>query len=235
MGTDVSVVIAYRDMGCPHRRDSFNYVRGWYELFYGYEVIVESGDSDATFTRASAINAGVRRASGWIIVQSDPDSLVLPAQLDEAIQAARTGDWPVVIPHNQYLYATQDATADVLSGESYIWDITPAACETHGSDGSGNVVVFTRDLWEQVGGFDERFGLWGGDDAAFRYAAEAFSGPVRRLEGPMVHLWHPRLPQSVPGAPGYAEQFSILAQYRDAAAIGPHAVRELVRSRDGRV
>lgn len=227
--SDVSVVIAYRDMGCEYRRASFHFVRAWYDTL-GFEVVVEHGDDDATFTRASAINAAIRRASGSVIVQSDPDSLVPVVQLNTAIQMAAARG-VLVIPHDEYLYASADATSAVLSGEADVWDINPAACDEHGPDGSGNVVVFRREAWAEVGGFDERFGLWGGDDAAFRYSVEAFRGPAYRITGPMVHLWHPRLPQSVPGAPGYAEQFAILAQYRDAAAIGPDAVRDILRSR----
>ncbi len=229
MGTDISVVIAYRDMGCDHRRSSFNHVKAWYDPL-GFEVVVECGESDATFTRASAINRAIERASGSVIVQSDPDSLVPVTQLGTAIGVAAASG-VLVIPHDQYLYTTKDTTDAILDGKVDIWNIGPADCEASGAGGSGNVVVFSRDLWAQAGGFDERFGLWGGDDAAFRYAAEAFRGPAQRTGGPMVHLWHPRLPQSIPGDPGYVEQFAILAQYRDAAAVGAAAVRELVRNR----
>lgn len=227
---DVSVVIAYRDLGCPYRAASFAYVHDWYERL-GWQIVVEAGDD--TFTRASAINTAVRRCAGRVIVQSDPDSLVPAAALRQAVTLADAEDG-LVIPHDRYLYLTRDATATVLSGRSgyspgAIMDL--ANCDTSGADGSGNVVVFSRATWHTAGGFDERFGLWGGDDAAFAYAAQAYYGPVRRLAGDVVHLWHPRLPQSVPGSPGFVEQFAVLAQYRDAAALGPQAVRDLVESR----
>jgi hypothetical protein len=230
MGTDVSVVIAYRDMGCEYRRASFHYVKAWYEAA-GFEVVVESGSSDASFTRASAINTAIGRASGRVIVQSDPDSLVPLTTLRHAIDLAAMPYSPMVIPHSEYLYASPDWTSSILSGEAEIWDTAECDCETYGYGGSGNVVVFTRALWELADRFDERFGLWGGDDAAFRYVCEALRGPAERLVGPMVHLWHPRLPQSEPGHPKYIEQFALLAQYRDAAAIGPHAVLRLNESR----
>lgn len=228
--SDVSIVIAYRDMGDEHRRRAFSYVPPWYGRLRDWEVVVESGASDATFTRASAINAAVRRATGDVIVQVDPDSLVT----SHAVRLAATmaTDDGLVVAHDQYLYLGRRATADVLAGGRDPFLVLPADCESHGEGGFGNVVAFNRRTWEQSGGFDERFGLWGGDDAAFRYATEAFTGaPVRRVAGPMVHLWHPRLPQSVPGTPGYAEQFAILAEYRDAAATGPEAVKKLVMSR----
>lgn len=238
LDTDLAVVIAYRDMGCEYRRAAFNYVKAYYEewlgdnasFFTGTELIVESGDSDATFTRASAINAAIMRAEAQTIVQVDPDSLVPGATLRTAVQVA-LGTGTLVIPHSEFLYLDPEATTSILTHEAELAQVTPTHCETYGVGGPGNVVVFTRGAWRAAGGFDERFGLWGGDDAAFRYAVEAFRGPAERLQGPMWHLWHPRPPQSVPGHPGYTEQFALLAQYRDAAAIGPQAVRDLVRNR----
>jgi len=230
MATDVSVVIAYRDMGDPHRAQAFRYVLDWWPGL-DVEIVVESGSSDDTFTRASAINAAVARAGGDLIIQADPDSLVPgDPSLVDALTVAGEADG-LVIPHDQYLYLTADATADLYAGRAELWEMGPEHCEFHGRDGRGNVVVFHRSVWEKVGGLDERFPMWGGDDAAFAYAVEAIVGPTVRIPGPMVHLWHPRLPQSEPGHPGYRAQFEILAQYRDAAAQGPAAVRALVEAR----
>lgn len=224
----VSVVIAFRDMGDPHRLASQAYVDGWYSAT-GYEIVHESLDG-REFGRAAAINEGVRRATGDIIVQADPDSIVHLGVLADAVAMARDADG-LVIPHHRYLYLTPEYTRRILDGESMPDEATSAHCETVGLAGSGNVVVFSRKTWETVHGFDERFGLWGGDDAAFAYACQAWFGDHRRLAGDVVHLWHPRLPQSFPGHPGYVDQFAILAQYRDAAAISADAIQQLVLSR----
>lgn len=223
---ECSVVIAYRDMGCPHRRASYEYVHAFYEDA-GFEVVVQGGDD--SFTRAQGINAAVRRASYDIIIQSDPDSLASPEMLDEAIRMVEAADGLVIV-HDRYLYLTPEATSQVLAGRP-VSDVGPDDCESYGHGGVGNVTAFHRSTWVAAGELDERFGMWAGDDAAFAYACDAFVGPMRRVSGDMVHLWHPRLPQSVPGDPEYQAQFAILAEYRDAAAEGPEAVRALVASR----
>lgn len=241
MATDAAVVIAYRPMGtylwadgetrtgCPHRGRAFDYVTRWYTEL-DWPIIVEGGEDDASFGRASAINTAIGRTNAKVIVQTDPDSLVPLNRLRDAVDLAGGSDG-LVIPHSQYQYASEDPTRWILADLVDPFGLREAAFDEHGLGGSGNVVVFSRATWEQAGGFDERFGVWGGDDAAFRYACDAIVAPTRQLPGKMVHLWHPRLPQSRPGHPGYAEQFSILAQYRDAAAQGPAAVRALVEAR----
>lgn len=225
--SDVAVVMAYRDMGVPERRRAFEFVHAWY-TDRGWPVVVEAGESDETFTRARAINAGIRRAGAEVIIQADPDNLVNARALAAAVSLAdRPG---VIFPHDRWVRLTPAATDDVLAGRRQVSDMGPDDSELTGPDSSGGVVVFSTSTWKRAGGFDERFGLWGGDDAAFAYAAEAFCARPRRIVGDVTHLWHPTLPQSEIGSPGYVEQFAILAQYRDAAAVGPDAVRRLVEA-----
>lgn len=225
---DPSIVIAYRDMGDEARRSAFAFVCDWYAPL-GWPTVWEQGTSDETFTRASAINAGVRRAAGDIIAQVDPDSLVPLDTLRKAVTWAAEQPGLVVV-HDRYLYLTREATAEVYGGRNP-FTFSPADCEQSGMGGVGNAVVFSRQTWELAGGFDERFGLWGNDDGAFAVAADAIAGPTRRIVGDMVHLHHPRLPQSDPQHPDYVAGFVLAAAYRDAAAEGPDAVRRLVESR----
>lgn len=232
--TEVAVVMAYRDMGDRHRREAFEFTRAWYQRM-GFDVCVDAGDSDATFTRASAINRAIRATDAETIVQADPDSLVPYRQLFAAFDAAQSGHG-LVVAFTRYCYLTRAATMPYMTrlrqGGGMPLPTPDTWCAEIGRGGVGNVVAFSRETWRLCRGFDERFPLWGGDDAVFAYSAEAMTGvTTRRVEGDMVHLWHPRLPQSVPGHPGYAEQFAILAQYRDAAALGPAVVRALVESR----
>lgn len=224
----VTVVIAYRDMGCQHRRVAFDFVLARYQS-QGFDVIVEHGSDDATFTKASGLNAGIARAPEGVIVHSDPDSFVPEETLRAAIDLAAAEDG-MVVPFDRYLYLTEAATAEVLAGRT---DVTEADAEDFGPNGVGNLTVFSKATWRRCGGYDERFGLWGGDDVAFATAAEAYTQPTRRLDGDVIHLYHPRLPQSIPSRRNwpYLEQFAIVAEYRDAAADGPEAVRRLVEAR----
>lgn len=154
----------------------------------------------------------MRRSAGEVIVMADADSLVEIGQLRTAVAEARAADG-IVVPFSEYL-RLDEGGRQVERVENSV----------------GGVVVYSRRTWEEAGGYDERFGRWGGDDAAFALAAELLVAPMRRLLGTCWHFWHEPQPESIPGHAGYTEQFAILGQYRDAADV--EAMRDLVRARD---
>ena len=229
--SDVAVVMAWNDPGAGARRDACKYVSALYrrmalgQLWFG---------TAEPFTKARALNAVIAQLPpGTIIVQSDPDSfLPREASYREAIRLADAQPG-LVVPFERYRYLTEHATEHVIAWPYQMdaHELAVLAVDEEGYGGVGNVTVFSKETWAQAGGYDERFPMWGGDDAAFRYACDALVAPTRRLPGDAVHLFHPRLPISIPGGPGYVEQFAIVAEYRDAAEEGPEAVRALVENR----
>lgn len=223
MATDISVIMTYLP-GDEYRSRSYRHVLTWYQR-QGWRLHVDSGGGG----RAAAINRAVRATDGAIIVQVDSDSLLPADAIAQAVELAAASDG-LVVPHNQYLYLTAAATAEVLAAGRDPFSYGPGDCDSYGPNGVGNAVVFSRATWEAAGGYDER--MLFGDDAAFAYACEAFTGnPTRRVPGDVVHLWHQRPTMSVPGTDEYTREFVRVAEYRDAAARGPAAVRELVTSR----
>lgn len=224
------VVIAWRDLEqCPYRRAALVYVRGFYDQL---ELPVVMADCADPFTKARALNSAIELLTDdTIVIQSDPDSVLTDIlRYREAVLLAYSAPG-LVIPHTRYLYLAREASEQILRFWWEPGEAGPADCEESGHAGVGNVTVFSRATWLAAGGYDERFPLWAGDDAAFAYACGALAGEQRRLPGDVIHLWHPRLEASLPGSDGYDRQAEILDQYRDAEAIGPEAVRALIEAR----
>ena len=67
-----------------------------------------------------------------------------------------------------------------------------AARGTRTSEHVSGLSAISVELWNRVGGFDQRFNRWGFEDHAFHLACEVLGDePPDRVEGPAIH-WHHR-------------------------------------------
>ena len=81
----------------------------------------------------------------------------------------------------------------------------------------GGSIVVRRDAYDAIGGFDESFIGWGGEDNDFFDRAAVLGGVNRFAYMPLLHLEHP--PQQ-----GKASQTSAAIQrYRVTEAVDPAA------------
>ena len=74
--------------------------------------------------------------------------------------------------------------------------------DDNGHPSVSSVVVVSRKQWELIGGFDEQFKGWGFEDTAFAAAAATFGGIVR-MEGEVIHFWHPTQREGKRGTPSW--------------------------------
>jgi predicted glycosyltransferase involved in capsule biosynthesis len=88
---------------------------------------------------------------------------------------------------------------------------------------NSGVVGMLREAFEKVGGYDERFTDWGGDDDAMRAVLETLWAPATRI-GIAYHLWHPRTVEHSP------RQFMLADRYGDASG-DPKAIERLLAER----
>ena len=100
--------------------------------------------------------------------------------------------------------------------------------EGNGHPSVSSVVVVSRKQWDLIGGFDEQFKGWGFEDTAFAAAAATFGGIVR-MDGEVIHFWHPTQREGKRGTSGWSVNSARGQAYR--AAIGnPDAIRKLQAS-----
>ena len=94
-----------------------------------------------------------------------------------------------------------------------------------GSHVYGGIHVVSRRMWEESGGYDERFLGWGGEDAAYQYACQTIRG-YKRLPGEVFHLYH-EMQQRDPSTPEFRANVALEKRYVDAGR-DPAAMRALL-------
>lgn len=163
------------------------------------------------FSRAGALNAGAAHASSDVLVLHDNDMLVT-ADYAARICTKISAGWDVVNLKRFIFYLDNRHTADWLAGTADLRDRPPEAI-TQNSQGGASVAI-TRAAFESIGGMDESFLGWGGEDIEFwERASTCRVWAYANL--PMIHLWHPHHPgKHDPDNPA-------LKLYRQLAAIDP--------------
>ena len=78
-----------------------------------------------------------------------------------------------------------------------------------------DVSALHRELWDEIGGFDERFQGWGFEDLCFMHAAGQV-GSVNRVPGIVYHLWHPRPEGGDADHPNYKANEFLWLRYLEA-------------------
>ena len=171
--------------------------------------IVEGHHDEGPFNRSAAVNSAA--AGAWdVAVILDADVLLDPGLVMRAARRAHDSG-SMVLPFRSRALLTKAATDEVMEAGG-----VPSGRRVPHSAERSNVstcVVVPRRLWDEVGGFDERFIGWGGEDDAFWAACSALGG-VMRLPGVAWHLWHEISPWRDHASPLYVEAKALSDRYR---------------------
>lgn len=182
----------------------------WEYLFPGWPVY-EGHHTEGLFNRSAAINEASRLADAggrWDLgIVIDADVLLDQVNVRKAVERAMKSG-KVVWAHRRWRGFNEESTERLLR---------PIGTAPEGMLGPGGFFAphFTADIdllverttslswscciaiprkaWEKIGGFDARFQGWGFEDMAFQAMACGLVGHDR-IEGDVLHLWHPRSP-----------------------------------------
>lgn len=186
------------------------------------------------FSIAASRNLAVSRAAvnrpGWRVAMIvDSDTLVPEEQFWAAAYLADLTGHFVIAYEDHYRLSERDTRKLLVDGA----DPLRVARETAGVAATGTktgnachgVVAVPRALWEQSGGYDERFKGWGGEDRAFWLTCGALSGePLGlRIPGGSWHYWHPRPATENPRHPQRQANRDLAIKYKTAAGVLPAA------------
>lgn len=162
----------------------------WQERFPSTPIIEGHDDAAGLFNRSRAMNRARALAGHDVgtLVILDADVLVDPGQVAEAIELAEASE-QLTIGYTYWCGLTELGTEQVMAGEQSGWS---GWVQDRYSHSVSSLVAVPAGLWDEVGGFDERFQGWGLEDSAFELACRTLGGGSNRVEGDLWHLWHPR-------------------------------------------
>jgi N-terminal domain of galactosyltransferase len=234
---EASYILTYRQGDDSARRENLFAVLAWLANYPQFEVIIVEQDiapclqgplphssarhvflyNPGPFNKSWGFNVGFRLSDRPWFAFGDADVIVGDA-LPEALAHLRSG-YQAAKPYRRLMDLDADETARVTAGE---FDWLPArATDAQGREAIGEHLVFAgglfliaRPTFVRVGGWDERFRGWGGEDDAMSYKLERVRAPAVELDRrPALHLHHARPASQTMGQRHYASNRAVLADY----------------------
>jgi len=172
------------------RRDRlFAHLRDWYWEPLSFPIV--TGESpDGPFNRSAAINDAATKAGDWdIAIIADNDTWVPVDQLISAIGKTNSTR-RLTAAFTSVVELSQECTDALLEPPMTVQDFGIDQIRTDPLCVQSSMLVVHRELWDQVGGFDEQFTGWGAEDNAFFLACTLAAGEPHRIPGHAFHLWH---------------------------------------------
>lgn len=207
----ISVLIPFRSND-PQRIRLWNWLRPqWEALDVELCSTVDSDDPTATFSFARGANRCRAMATGNVLLVHGADQL--PPDESTWARIRSTMAWaPFMWVYAQNMDLGPWVTRLILQG-CHPDLLPPGPVFNYGEA----IYAVRADVWDEVGGLDERFVGWGPEDAAFRLLlSHLYPDGVTQGEGIMRALWHEWAPRDLT-----KKNYDIYEQeYLPAAAAG---------------
>jgi glycosyltransferase involved in cell wall biosynthesis len=209
-GHGVSVVIPFRkSKKYPRQTQNFKWTKKyWRKQLPGAQIIVGTDHAEnLAFSKSAAVNDGVSRATGDVLIIVDADGYIaIDAAMycvNEIRRAREEGHRLWYVPYRQFYRLTEQASDRVLASSAsdpYLFPTPPKTEDIQSRLGSGSgrghwygalIQIVPREAFDIVGGWDERFRGWGGEDHSIMRATDTLYWRHKTLPGQVLHLWHP--------------------------------------------
>jgi hypothetical protein len=161
---------------------------------------------DLPYCRAWALNVGARAATGKLLVFHDNDMLAPSAYAAELVARHAQG-YEAINLKRFVFYMSQRHSEQIQSGGRIASKDAPEAVVQNLE--AGGSIAMDRQAFLEIGGYDEAFVGWGGEDNEFWQRA-LLRRAWRYAYLPLVHLWHSAQPLKTDAANPNARRFAAL-------------------------
>lgn len=163
------------------------------------------------YNRSMAFNQGAKLATGTLLILHDND---MPVPGDyAAANLAKIGEGYEVVNLKRFIFYLDQPTSEKVSIASGIPSNPGIEAIMQNSQGGGSIAI-TRTAYFEIGGMDESFVGWGGEDNEFWERAKTRPlFPYGFM--PLLHLWHP------PQFEKAHSQSNGVTRYRELSEISP--------------
>ena len=140
---------------------------------------------EAAYNRSWTLNAGARAATADVLVLHDNDMICPADYASETLARAREG-WLFQQPKRFIFNLSQRETETVFASGEVRTNVPSVIVQNaHGAS-----IAAMREAYFAIGGYDESFVGWGGEDNEFWDRAETTGRVYDFGYLPFVHLWH---------------------------------------------
>lgn len=144
------------------------------------------------WNKCYAINQAAQVARGRVLVPHDADVLVPRRYLDVICEHLINRGQQVIYPQRFLFYLNQTDTESLLEAGDLnrLVQCYPLMVK---QNWTGGTLAITREAFDQIGGYDESFRGWNGEDYELYDRCQLLDGWFHGYV-PFVHLWHPPQP-----------------------------------------
>lgn len=213
LGKGVSIIIPFRySPKAPERKRNLEWLLHYWEAQLPEAEILLGDDPDTNrpFSKSVAINRAAQKATGDIYVLVDADgyfSAKSVVHCAREIRKARKKNLKLwFVPYRQFYRLNEEASLRVLKSDPrnpYLFPEVPdekdILNDTNAHTGhwyGAMIQIVPREAFELVGGWDQEFIGWGGEDHAAMRAMDTLYWPHKTLPGNILHIWHPMIGSS---------------------------------------